>query len=194
MRYQSLLSREKKTFGYKERDETVRTEFLKALEGLTAEQIVYMDEAGIEANATYLYGWAQKGRRAYAKKSGKRQARMNFMGALCGKTFKAPFMFQGCCHSLLFEAWLEACLIPELEAGQVLILDNATFHKSAKAKALIEAAQCRLLFLPPYSPDFNPIEHEWFPIKHYIRQWLDEGMSVEKATEKALMQRCETKC
>jgi transposase len=66
--------------------------------------------------------------------------------------------FRGTCNSILFIAWLEKMLIPELKAGQTVIMDNASFHKSPIVKNLIEAAGCKLVYLPPYSPDLNPIE------------------------------------
>ena len=70
-------------------------------------------------------------------------------------------IYQGICNSLLFEAWVEKFLIKALVPEQVVILDNATFHKSIKTKQLIESVGCQLLLLPPYSPDFNPIEKFW---------------------------------
>ncbi|WP_353307228.1 transposase [Spiroplasma ixodetis] len=63
-------------------------------------------------------------------------------------------------------------LIPVLKHGQIIVLDNATFHKSKLTQELIENAGCKLLFLPPYSPNLNPIEHFWFAIKHNIRKIL----------------------
>jgi len=64
--------------------------------------------------------------------------------------------FEGTCDTALFNTWLEKVLIPNLIPGQVLILDNASFHKSKKSKELVEKAGCKMLFLPPYSPDFKP--------------------------------------
>lgn len=65
--------------------------------------------------------------------------------------------------------WIEKFLIPELSPGQVVIMDNATFHKSKKTQELIEKASCRVLFLPPYSPDLNPIEKYWAWFKNQVR-------------------------
>lgn len=127
-------------------------------------------------------------------KSGKRKLRMNFIGALHQKQFKSPFMFRGYCDSTLFETYLERCLVPELQAGDIIIADNAAFHKSNKAREVIESAKCQLIFLPAYSPDLNPIEHEWYPIKNKIRQLLETGASIESATELVLKERSETKC
>lgn len=69
----------------------------------------------------------------------------------------------------LFNAWVEQFLAPQLRPGQVVVMDNASFHKSAKTRELIEAVGCRVLFLPPYSPDLNPIEQFWANMKRWIK-------------------------
>ena len=70
---------------------------------------------------------------------------------------------------LLFQYWVENFLLKELRSGQVVVLDNATFHKSNKVKDLIESVGCSIIFLPPYSPDLNPIEKFWAHMKRWIR-------------------------
>ncbi len=84
---------------------------------------------------------------------------MLYMAAWCYQQLLAPFTFEGCCNRTVFELWLEFILIPTLKPGQTLVLDNATFHKGRRIAELVEAAQCRLLYLPPYSPDLNKIEN-----------------------------------
>jgi transposase len=90
-------------------------------------------------------------------------------------------IFQGTCHSELFETWVEKFLIKELVPGQIFIMDNATFHKSAKTKELIEQAGCQLLFLPPYSPDLNPIEKFWAWLKKKIQEVIGSFKTLEHA-------------
>lgn len=85
-----------------------------------------------------------------------------------GKLF-APLRFEGHTDTQLFNLWLEECLLPELRANQVIILDNATFHKSAKTQELLNSADCHVLFFPPYSPDLNKIEPQWANLKQGIR-------------------------
>ena len=80
--------------------------------------------------------------------------------------------FKGTCNTELFNTWLERVLLPELQQGQVIIMDNATFHKSSRTKELIEKAGCLLLFLPPYSPDFNPIEKYLANLKARIKSTI----------------------
>lgn len=107
-----------------------------------------------------------------AEISGKREKRVSVIGGWLNKKFMAPFSFMGSCTKEVFNAWLEEILLPELPAGTTVVMDNATFHKSAKTRELIEGKDCRLLYLPPYSPDLNPIEHLWHKLKSLVRPLL----------------------
>lgn len=118
----------------------------------------------------YGYGWNERGSRFYDLKSGKRSIRVSIMSGLCQGKLGAPLTFEGSCNRQVFETWLEEMLIPSLKLGQIVILDNATFHKSEKITQLITEVGCSLCYLPPYSPDLNEIEHYWFPIKNRVRK------------------------
>ncbi|BAI91518.1 putative transposase [Limnospira platensis NIES-39] len=115
------------------------------------------------------YAYCEEGQRFHALKSGKRQGRVSYMAAWCHQQLLAPDRFEGCCNRTVFELWLEFILIPTLKPGQTLVLDNATFHQGGRIPELVEAAQCRLLYLPPYSPDLNKIEKYWSWLKARIR-------------------------
>ena len=93
--------------------------------------------------------------------------------------------FPGTCNSELFNIWLKEVLLPELPPGKVLILDNASFHSSEESKKLIEAAACKLLFLPLYSPDLNPIEKYWANLKVKIRELLRTVKTFTEAIDTA---------
>jgi len=95
--------------------------------------------------------------------------------------------FEGTCDTSLFNAWLKQVLIPNLIAGQVLILDNASFHKSIESQKLVEAAGCRILFLPPYSPDLNPIEKYWANMKTKVRELLPKAKIFTEALDRAML-------
>jgi transposase len=86
-------------------------------------------------------------------------------------------LFTGTCNTKVFNQWLEHMLLPGLMTGSVIVLDNATFHKSKQTRQLVEQAGCQLLYLPPYSPDLNPIEKLWANLK---RLWRKVGGSLEK--------------
>ena len=115
------------------------------------------------------------------KTSGKRFLRTNIVAAQCGKKILAPMTFCGTCNTSLFITWIEKMLIPELKQGQVIIMDNATFHKSPIIKEMIESVGCRLVFLPPYSPDLNPIEKFWANLKRWINQHVPFMEDLHKA-------------
>ena len=86
----------------------------------------------------------------------------------------------------MFETWLETCLLPTLEAGQVVVMDNATFHKGGRIEQLIQDAGCELLYLPPYSPGLNKIENCWSWLKSRIRKKLDQFDCLRDAIEDVL--------
>jgi len=115
------------------------------------------------------------------KTSGKRFIRTNIIAAQCGKNILAPMTFKGTCDTELFVAWIEKMLVPELRAGQAVVMDNASFHKSPIIKELIEKAGCKLIYLPPYSPDLNPIEKFWANLKRWINQYLPHMEDIHKA-------------
>ncbi|MEH1880514.1 IS630 family transposase [Nostoc sp.] len=165
-----LVIPEKKTYGYRERDEDKRQEFRVKISQKEASQLVYIDESGIDNREDYGYGWNPKGKRFHDLKSGKRNIRVSIMSGLCQGKLVAPLTFEGSCNRLLFEKWLEEKLLPQLKSGQTIILDNATFHKSEKIRELIESVGCEIEYLPSYSPDLNDIEHYWFPIKNRVRK------------------------
>jgi transposase len=95
--------------------------------------------------------------------------------------------FQGTCNTGLFNEWLKKMLIPNLTAGQVIILDNASFHKSEESKRLLEGVGCKLMFLPPYSPDLNPIEKCWANIKAKTRELLPKFLKLTDALDAAIL-------
>lgn len=151
--------------------------------------IVYSDETGIDDNEVSPSGWSPKGERCHAKK-GIRKNRYNITAALNQGRLFASFLFEGYSNSLVYEAYIEQVLVPNLKPGMVLIIDNARFHKSKKIIELVEAAQCRVLFLPPYSPDLNPIEHYWFAVKNAIRRAANLYVDFYEAAVNVLSEVC----
>ena len=90
-------------------------------------------------------------------------------------------VFSGSCNLELFNNWVEHFLVQELHPGQVVVMDNATFHKSQTTKQLIEDAGCQVIFLPPYSPDLNPIEKFWANMKRWVKSKITAFCNIKEA-------------
>lgn len=157
------------------------------IEGIPKEQLVYIDESGIEQFLYRPYAWSIRGVPVLGPISGKRYKRENFIAAKVGDQIFAPLCYTGTCDTDLFNAWVEHILVPELRPGQFVILDNATFHKSSKTKELINSAGCSLVFLPPYSPDLNPIEKFWANFKRHIRTIANQFETLGQAIDHAFL-------
>ena len=154
---------------YEEGDEIKKAEFKEEIEKLEKKKLVYVDESGINRILQREYGYAERGVRVHGKVKGRREKRISCIAAYKERKLLAPMRFEGYTESKLFNQWLKECLIPELEKGDTVILDNASFHKSPETRQLIEEAGCKLIYLPPYSPDLNPIEKVWARLKMIIR-------------------------
>jgi len=126
---------------------------------------VYQDESGFAQDMPRTHGYALKGERCYGKQDWHARGRINAIGALIGKKLLTVCLFECNINSDVFHAWIMQDLIPQLPPNSVLVLDNATFHKRMDARQAISDAGHTLLFLPPYSPDLNPIEHKWAQAK-----------------------------
>ncbi len=108
------------------------------------------------------------------------------IAALCHQNLMATFTIDGACNRIVFETWLENCLLPILKPGQVIVMDNATFHKGGRIQQLIQDVGCHLLYLPPYSRDLNPIEKCWSWLKSRIRHQLDQFDCLRDVIESVL--------
>lgn len=170
---------------YKERDEKKRAAFVAHIKTLDQETLVYLDESGIDSFIHKPFAWSVRGTKVFSEVSGKRYARESFIAALCGKEVLAPLCFQGTCNTTLFNLWLEDFLVPVLKPGQTLILDNAAFHKSERTREIIQNAGCHILFLPPYSPDLNPIEVFWANLKAKIKKIIKNFSNLSGAIDHA---------
>ncbi len=151
---------------------------------------MYSDETGIDDNEVPDKGWAPRGERCYAQKKAERKVRYNVTAALNANLLFAPFLFEGYSNAAVYETYIEKVLAPALKPGMVVVIDNASFHKSKKIVELIAAVQCRVLFLPSYSPDFNPIEHHWTAIKNAIRLAAESATDFYQAAIHVLGQKC----
>lgn len=118
---------------------------------------------------TRFYARSPKGRRAHGKRPSKRGKNVSLIGAIGLNGLITQVSLYGSTDSLTFEAFISQCLVPKLWAGACVLMDNCSIHKGAEIETLITQAGARLIYLPPYSPDFSPIENCWSKIKSLLR-------------------------
>jgi transposase len=138
---------------------------------------VFIDETWIKTNMAPLRGWGAKGERVRAFTPHGHWRTLTFLGALRCDRLTAPCVFDGPIDGECFRAYVEQQLVPVLRPGDIVIMDNLGSHKSAALRQLIRHAGARLWYLPPYSPDLNPIEQAFAKIKHWMRS--AQARSVE---------------
>lgn len=124
-----------------------------------------MDESGFAVDSPRTHGYSLRGERCYANKDWHARGRINAIGAIIGFTLLTVCLFNCNINSDVFYAWLTEDLIPKIPQNSVIVMDNASFHKRRDMIDAIESAGHTPLFLPPYSPDLNPIEHKWAQVK-----------------------------
>ena len=149
---------------------------------IPAEQIVFVDETGIDQCLYREYARAPLGQKVTAKISGRKFKRTNIVAGICQGKWAAPFEYSGTTDSVLFECWFENCLLREVQENSVIVLDNAAFHKKSVLPGLAKKHNCEVLFLPPYSPDLNPVEKKWAWLKRRLREVLSYFDSFENAS------------
>ena len=166
---------------YSERSHKKRIEYTRALRQIVRDKgsKVYLDESGFERTSHRAHGWGLRGKKVYGECSGNKRPRTSLISDKQGRRLLAPILFEGSTNAILFNYWLENHLFKELAPDSTIIMDNATFHKTAQTRQLIEQAGHTLLFLPPYSPDFNPIEQD-FAIMKRRRQFLPADTTIDE--------------
>lgn len=153
------------------------------MSALAPADFVFVDECGTHVALTPLYAWAPRGERAYGAVPRNRGQHLTRIAALTAAGCAAAMALDGAADGPAFEAYVREVLVPTLRPGQIVILDNLSVHKGATTRALVAAAGCTLLFLPPYSPDFNPIERAFSKLKAHLRR---AGARTRDALEAAI--------
>jgi len=132
-------------------------------------KLVFIDETGLSTKMARLRGRAPRGERCRAGVPHGHWKTTTFTGALRLTGMTAPFVYDGAMNGTVFLAYVDQVLVPTLSEGDVVVMDNLPAHKAAGIRDAIEAAGARLLYLPPYSPDFNPIENAFSKLKALMR-------------------------
>ena len=135
-----------------------------------ASRLLFLDESGVNLSMAREYAWAPSNERAVGFVPKNWGQSMTVAAALSPDGIIAPLLLEGSMNGPTFHAYVEQFLAPELRSGDLVIMDNLGAHKPLGIRALIEATGARLLFLPPYSPDFSPIELAWSKMKAILRK------------------------
>ncbi len=135
-------------------------------------RLVFVDEMGTNTSLAPRYAYSLKGSRAHAKVPRNRGPNTTLLASMSLEGMGPCLAVEGATTATVFEAYVEQMLAPILRRGQIVVLDNLGAHKSERARELIEERGCQVLYLPPYSPDFNPIEEAFSKIKGLLRKAL----------------------
>ena len=147
----------------------LRVEFWQQINNVSAENLIFLDEAGANLSLTRHYARAQEGKRAYSSRPQKRSQNVSMIGAIGLNGLISQYSILGATDGLTFEAYISQKLVPKLWEGAYVIMDNCSIHKGKQIEKLIESAGAKLIYLPPYSPDFSPIENCWSKVKNILR-------------------------
>ncbi|ESA37918.1 transposase [Leptolyngbya sp. Heron Island J] len=163
------------------------------MQGILAKDLIFIDEAGVNLAMTRLFARAPKGQRAHGNRPNKRGKNVSLIGAISLNRVITQLSILGAVDSITFEAFISQKLVPNLWKGECVILDNCKIHLGKDVEAMIKAAGARLIYLPPYSPDFSPIENCWSKIKTRLRAigartYPDLEKAVEEAFERVSLE------
>ncbi len=156
--------------GASERNEWSRVAWKVTIAGvLNSRRLVFVDECGTHVSLAPIYGYSPKGKRVRLKVPRNRGKNTTLLASMSTEGMGPCLAVAGSTTAEVFEAYLEYFLAPELKEGQVVVMDNLPAHKPDRVRELIEDRGCELVYLPPYSPDYNPIEEAFSKIKGVLR-------------------------
>jgi transposase len=154
-----------------ERDEFLRAAWRVMVAGkLDARDFVFVDECGTNTSLAPIYGYSPRGERVHSEVPRNRGPNTTLLASMSVEGMGGCLAVEGATTKVVFEAYVERVLAPSLRAGQVVVMDNLSAHKGERVRESIEARGCELLYLPPYSPDLNPIEEAFSKIKGSVRR------------------------
>jgi transposase len=172
----------KRSLGAAERDEFLRAAWRTLVAGrVDAERLVFVDEMGANFSLSPLYAWSRRGERAFGGAPRNWGKNVTLLASITAEGLGPCLAVEGATTREVFEAYLERVLAPTLRGGQVVVMDNLSAHKGGRVKEIVEGRGCELLYLPPYSPDLNPIEEAFSKTKGLMRK-------AEARTREALIE------
>ncbi len=152
-----------------ERNNYKRAWFRRRVSGIDPKQLIFIDEAAVNTAMTRRFGWAAPGERVIDKVPRNYGAQTSLISALALRGLVATMSLEGAVDTLAFDAYISEVLRPKLKAGDVVILDNLNVHKASQIEQVANQRGARVIWLPPYSPDYSPIEPCWSKIKQLLR-------------------------
>ena len=172
-----------------ERVQSLRVKFWLEMQAISPENLIFVDEAGVNLSLIRRLARAPKGKRAHSSRPQKRSKNVSVIGAIGLKGVISKYSLVGATDGLTFEAFISQKLVPHLWEGAYVVMDNCSIHKGKEIERLIEMAGAKLIYLPPYSPDFSPIENCWSKIKSILRSigarsYPDLAEAIETAFNK----------
>ena len=148
----------------------MRAEFSAQRVGYDAKRFVFLDESGMRLGEVPRYGWAPRGQKASARAKHSPWKTVTMIGAIAMDGIRGFVNIEAATSSEVFRAFIEQHLVQTLRPGDCVVMDNLSAHKDRAAREAIERAGASIMFLPPYSPDLNPIEKLWSKIKEFVRR------------------------
>lgn len=139
-------------------------------EKVDAARLVFVDEMGANVSLSPIYAWSRKGERAFGSAPRNWGKNVTLLSSITAEGVGPCLAVEGPTTREVFEAYLERVLVPTLQPGQIIVVDNLSAHKGGRVKEIVEARGCEIVYLPPYSPDFNPIEQAFSKIKGLLRK------------------------
>ena len=172
----------KKTTSYKEQCKEKVNKYLNEIKNFSEEDIVYIDETGIQGYIYREYARAIRGKKVYDKIPGKKYKRTNIVAGKCGDKIISPLVYDKIMDSKFFEKWFKEMFLNEVEKNKAIVMDNATFHCKSRLYELCKNANknLKLIFLPPYSPNLNPIEKYWATLKKNLKKILEAEKIIKE--------------
>ncbi len=139
-------------------------------EKIVAQRLVFVDECGTHTSLAPLYGYAPRGERLHLSVPRKRGKNTTMLSSMTLSGMGPSLAVEGATTALVFEAYVEEVLAPSLRKGQIVLMDNLSAHRPKRVRELIEQQGCELIYLPSYSPDYNPLEEAFAKIKSLLRK------------------------
>jgi transposase len=165
-----------------------RSRFRKKVAELAVEHFKFLDESSINIDLTRLYGRAAPGERVVDSVPQPSGPQTTTLAVIGWTGITAPLVLSGSVNGSVFYGYIEQCVVPTLQSGDILFMDNLSAHKVAGLEELIRSHGVHLIYLPPYSPDFNPIELAWSKVKSILRRlkartWPDLIEALKQALQ-----------